>query len=666
MRLAFLSCVTLVTVVLLAMNSDAGDLMKLDFATAMAPEGTHVHAAVGSQVGFGPSEMTITARDQTYAHLEIPVAADLCSVSCQIQADEEHSEPSWCPAMSVYWDDQHWCRVGLNGKNFFVQQRPLRRGGFNETRSIPGAEPGRYHRVWIVLGARYVYFLAGPAVAERHLLFRVQRSLFPAGAPKLVILGKGYSDGAQYPQSHFDNSSLSEGPVSTCRFSDFVIRTTDEKEWYALDGDVLHWPPTPADLQPWVIPDDEREARQYEQTVYQGQEPTYEKVASFYPPIKYPNAIVGADGYPGKVYVAWNGDVVLPAVNENFSGKVGEGIYWRSGFRLAANVARRPWGTAALAAQRIPAGRYHRVGEGRHRLQPARVRLAIARRRADRLPELVAGQSRRRDADGALPGVPGNAGEGLADGGSAGRVRALAALRLSASRAAERRPAGAAGGDRSRGGCVRAGRAMARALSTAGGRRRGCERRHPGQRDGVLHASRAWRNPPRVHPDAVLSHARPIRTRHVGDARGAAAGRVRVPVGSVFGDWIAVSRPGEDDLRRDEDAPDQQPDHSTNEIDGHRIPSYGAYTYEGLLYDFETEEFLEAMDLYGNHDEARACLEYLLELGEKSHVAPGGEYTDSEGWLSFGQGNLYAFGSAGSRAICEHFRLTGDTRGCVR
>jgi hypothetical protein len=109
-----------------------------------------------------------------------------------------------------------------------------------------------------------------------------------------------------------------KGPVSTCRFSDVVIRTTDEKEWSALDGEVLQWPPTPADLQPWVIPDDEREARQYEQTVYQGQEPTYEKVAVFYPPIKYPNAIVGADGYPGKVYVAWNGAVVLPAVNENF------------------------------------------------------------------------------------------------------------------------------------------------------------------------------------------------------------------------------------------------------------------------------------------------------------------------------------------------------------
>lgn len=80
-----------------------------------------------------------------------------------------------------------------------------------------------------------------------------------------------------------------------------------------------------------VIPDDEREARKYEQAVYAGQEPTFEKVALFYPPIKYPNAIVGVDGYPGEAYVAWNGDVVFP-VDAHYPGKVGEGIYLRFAF----------------------------------------------------------------------------------------------------------------------------------------------------------------------------------------------------------------------------------------------------------------------------------------------------------------------------------------------
>ncbi len=79
------------------------------------------------------------------------------------------------------------------------------------------------------------------------------------------------------------------------------------------------------------IPADERDATEYAQAVGQGMEPTFEKVASFYPPIKYPNALVGVDGYPGEAYVAWNGDVVFP-VDAHYPGKVGEGNYLRFAF----------------------------------------------------------------------------------------------------------------------------------------------------------------------------------------------------------------------------------------------------------------------------------------------------------------------------------------------
>jgi hypothetical protein len=75
-----------------------------------------------------------------------------------------------------------------------------------------------------------------------------------------------------------------------------------------------------------AIPQDEVEARRYEKAVYDGEEPTFEKVASFYPPMKYPNAIVGVDGFPGETYVTWNSDVVCP-VDDHYPQKVGEGVY---------------------------------------------------------------------------------------------------------------------------------------------------------------------------------------------------------------------------------------------------------------------------------------------------------------------------------------------------
>jgi len=90
----------------------------------------------------------------------------------------------------------------------------------------------------------------------------------------------------------------------------------------------------------------------------------------------------------------------------------------------------------------------------------------------------------------------------------------------------------------------------------------------------------------------------------------------------------------------------------TDEFGGQRLPSYGAYTYDGITYDFEGEEFLEALDLYGRHAEARRCLEELLARGEKRAVKPAGAFAEPEGWLGFGDADLYAFGSAGSRAIC--------------
>jgi hypothetical protein len=98
----------------------------------------------------------------------------------------------------------------------------------------------------------------------------------------------------------------------------------------------------------------------------------------------------------------------------------------------------------------------------------------------------------------------------------------------------------------------------------------------------------------------------------------------------------------------------------TDEFDGKRLPTYGAYTYDGITYDFEGEEFIEALDLFGRHAEARRCLEELLDRGEKRAIKPAGTFAEHDGWLDFGDANLYPFGSAGSRAICEHFRMTGD------
>ena len=491
------------------------------------------------------------------------------------------------------------------------------------------------------------------------MLFRLQRALFPAGAPRLVILGKGYSDGAKYSQHHFDNSSPSKSDSSptTCGFSAFTLQTTNEREWIALDAAVLDWPPSPDDLKPWVIPDDERAARKYEGEVYGGREPTFDQVASFYPPIKYPNAIVGADGYPGKVFIAWNGDLVLPAVAESFAGKIGKGSYVRLGFDEPGTslddrgVVRRSlrkgylpvvttqWEKAGIAyGERVFAARLrdnvmvvfmnlslkNNGGETR----TARFHITVGEMTPTTDPKAASRPWRpypcplRMKEGGVLVERRGDTDRVVAAFEPVGAWRAGSPVAEDGASSKD-----AAGADN----------AMGYSLEIPPGQTRRLCLRLPFYPMPVQHEQEMLA----MQEDSLLAEC------EAGWERFLQTGNpFRLPE-KVIADAVKTHLINNQII--------------TNEIDGHRIPSYGAYTYEGVIYDPETEEFLEAMDLYGNHEETRRMIEYLLDRGEKAKLRPSGEYDQPEGWLGFGMVNFYGFGAAGSRAICEHYRLTGDT-----
>jgi hypothetical protein len=636
----------------------AKELMKLDLAAA--PEGSHVHAAAGNQVAFSPAGMKITANGETFAHLEVPLSGETFSVSCKVRVSEERPGSSWRPGLSVYWDENHWCSIGVDGKGFIIQERPLRRGDFCESCSIAGAEPDRDYRLWIVLGERYVYFLEGNTADSRRLLFRLQRSLFPAGAPSLAILGRGYSGGKQYTQPHFDNNGPAAGFASESLFSDFSVLTTDKDEWNLLDGMVLDWPPSAEDLKPWVIPEDERAAREYEQRVYRGEEPTFEKVASFYPPIKYPNAIVGADGYPGKVFVAWNGDVVLPAITGPFSAKVGKGAYWRlacdwpptslndrgevrrSLHKGYLPIVTTEWEKGGVAySERVFASR---LGKD---VMVVFMDLTLANRGTEPktakfwiLPGQLTPTNDPKSAS--QPWLVYPCPLRMKEGGvlvenREGTDRVVAAFEPAGNWHSQQ-PADSGSANSAAVADAASGNAMEYAFQIPPGETRHVCMRLPFYPMPMAHE----RDMLSMQEDALLAKCEADWDRFL-----AASLPFRVPE-KIIADAMKIHLINNQII--------------TNEVDGHRVPSYGAYTYEGLIYDCETEEMLESMDLFGNHAETRAMIEHLLDLGEKKKIAPGGEYTNPEGWLGFGMVNFYAFGGAGSRVICEHFRLTQDVQ----
>jgi len=411
------------------------------------------------------------------------------------------------------------------------------------------------------------------------------------------------------------------------------------------------------------IPDDEREARKYEQAVYQGEEPTFEKVASFYPPIKYPNAIVGVDGFPGEAYVAWNGDVVFP-VDGHYPGKVGEGIYlqfasdWRPGFVGDRGVVRRSlqdgylpvvtteWEKAnVVLTTRVFASRL------RDDVMVVFVRIVLANRGKE--PQSV----RFWASVGRV--VP-------TDKPEAATVRSLpyaCPLRL-----------------KDRGVLLeqRDGEDHVVCAFDPVGK---WHLRYEGEAVPETPVAANVKVPARPSLDNVMEYSLqmppgatsevcirvPFYPMSVQYEQDLLAMKEQEHLVNCQSDWERFLGRGAQFRLPERLIADALKSHlinnqiMTDEFNGQRYPSYGAYTYDGITYDFEGEEFLEALDLYGYHAEARRCIEELIERGEERAIKPAGEFAEPEGWLGFGGANLYAFGSAGSRAICEHFRMTGDT-----
>lgn len=417
-----------------------------------------------------------------------------------------------------------------------------------------------------------------------------------------------------------------------------------------------------ADAAGRAFPDDEREARQYEQAVYLGEEPTFEKVASFYAPIKYPNAIVGADGYPGEAYVAFSGDVVLP-IDPHYPGKVGDGVYlqfaldWPPVFAGDRGTIKRslekgylPVVTTQWEKDNLTVTSRVFASRLRDDVMVVFVRITVANRANQ--PQAV----RFSASVGRV--VP-------TDKPEAATARSwpyACPLRMKDEKVLLETRSGM---DRVVGVFEPAGRWHTRYDGEAGVAAPAPRDSQPARQPSLSNVMEySWQIPPgatreagirvpfypmpvQYEPDLVAMKEEDClaRCRSDWDRFLAQGAQFRIPE-RVIAEPVKTFQINNQIM--------------TDEFGGQRLPSYGAYTYDGITYDFEGEEFLEALDLYGRHAEARRCLEELLARGEKRAVKPAGAFAEPEGWLGFGDADLYAFGSAGSRAICEHFRMTGD------
>lgn len=198
-----------------------------------------VDAAEGNAVTVKDGELLIAAKQNTFAHLERPLGTDL------IQARVEYwpsAGVSWAPAVVLYWNERNWAMFsvldlmppgdvgvwygGKGGGQFLVNE--MIDGQLSE--NIVAMNYARHwHRVAIELaedGVRYQCSTDGKLwVALR----TVRRPKPWQGAPKLLIVGKGWGDPKSYPKPDLDNDYADPGPPTTTRIREVsVVATPDD------------------------------------------------------------------------------------------------------------------------------------------------------------------------------------------------------------------------------------------------------------------------------------------------------------------------------------------------------------------------------------------------------------------------------------------------------
>ncbi|HOS92576.1 MAG TPA: hypothetical protein PLQ54_04645 [Armatimonadota bacterium] len=256
--------------------------------------------ALGSAVSVEDGRLHITARENTFAHIERPVGSDLITVSA-LWEPGTGTGASWCSSVFLYWAPGDWVQLGVldrGGGHYYAVETGG--GGTTET-DLAACDLTRRHWLRIELGRDVVRYQARP---EGHPQWRTLRVIGRpqglAGAPKLLVLGKGYGRGtAPYAAPDLDNDYADPGPVVEAWFGEVRVQPTPASRQRLRPGEI-----TPAsDVEGDAI-------------LARPGDPVYDEVASVFPPLQHVREALGTKGHPDEFAVTEVGSLELMGTNE--------------------------------------------------------------------------------------------------------------------------------------------------------------------------------------------------------------------------------------------------------------------------------------------------------------------------------------------------------------
>ncbi len=249
-------------------------------------------ASPGSSIQIGSSSIDFAAPLDGRAHMQRPAGSDLVTFSGKLS--------NW-GSIYLVWGPEQWCGVGEISPTPFARlySTVVMDGKAAEAdhRGIVNVGNPRWMR--IQLGKNYIRFEYSNDGAEWHTLRTVERPKAFAKAPEWIAFGKSYeAEDDPFGRSSEKPRARARGPVTNqavkARVFEVRLEPTPRKEQQLSESELAALRKPPVDPVMATLSRGEKD-------------PSFDEIAGFHPPMKFPREIFGVPAHPLDIGVDYLG-----------------------------------------------------------------------------------------------------------------------------------------------------------------------------------------------------------------------------------------------------------------------------------------------------------------------------------------------------------------------
>lgn len=254
-----------------------------------------IDVSAGNQVEVKDGALQIRAKQNTYAHIQRPLGVDFILAACEIKPA---SSITWCTSLFVYWDSGNWSQMGVidrDGGRYYALEMV---DGRSHEYSLGQCPFDQWHQVTIELGADYLRYSSNQGANWSRIEASHRRPPQFSGIPQLLIVGKGHGGPAGYAAADLNNDYATPGESGASLVRNVTV--------VALDWDKLR--ATAEERKTW---DADGRDLPGEKELAAADDPSFESVVQYHPPMKHPREAVGVKDHPHDIGIAPDGSLQL-------------------------------------------------------------------------------------------------------------------------------------------------------------------------------------------------------------------------------------------------------------------------------------------------------------------------------------------------------------------